>query len=274
MPIETFQNFSNFTNDVTANTLYVTSRILSGGVDISTLFGTGSGGASDNEAVNTLVQNTSANWNSSYTTVNATSANWSNVYTTVTANSANWVNTQTTLNSNSGNWNSTYSTVTANSASWVNTQTTLNSNSASWIGGNSAFTTLNSNSASWITESALTNVRINSVGGTFNNPVANDLIYIPCVYSGSIAAYTIQLIGTGTCTIKTWKKASGTTNPTISDLISTAGVSLSTGNVVRSTNVSDFTTTTINANDLLTFQITAVSGSPTQVIFVLQINKT
>jgi hypothetical protein len=212
--------------------LNVVGQILSGGVDISTLFGTGSGDASDNEAVNTLVQNTSANWNSSYTTVNATSANWSNVYSTVTANSA------------------------------------------SWIGGNSAFTTLNSNSASWITESALTNVRINSVGGTFNNPVANDLIYIPCVYSGSIAAYTIQLIGSGTCTIKTWKKASGTTNPTISDLISTSGVSLAAGNVIRSTDVSDFTNTTIDANDLLAFQITQVTGSPTQVIFVIQVNKT
>ena len=197
MPIETFQNYSNFTNDVTANTLYVTSRILSGNTDVI-------------QVISNVISNNSLN---------------------------------TTLNSNS--------------ASWVNTQTTLNSNSASWI-----------------TESALTNVRINSVGGTFNNPVANDLIYIPCVYSGSIAAYTIQLIGTGTCTIKTWKKASGSTNPTISDSISTSGVSLTGGNVIRSTNVSDFTNTTINANDLLTFQMASVSGSPTQVIFVIQVNKT
>ena len=228
MPIETFQNQSNFTSQLTAASVNVTTQLLSANVDVLNII--------------------------------SSSINNSSVYTTVSANSAKW--------------SSAYSTVTANSANWNNNYTTVNLNSASWVGGNSAFTTLNSNSANWITESALTNVRINSVGGTFNNPVANDLIYIPCVYSGSIAAYTIQLIGTGTCTIKTWKKASGSTNPTISDSISTSGVSLTSGNVIRSTNVSDFTNTTINANDLLTFQMASVSGSPTQVIFVIQVNKT
>ena len=211
MPIETFQNQSNFTSQLTAASVNVTTQLLSANVDVLNII------------------SSSINNSSVYTTTNSNSANWSSVYTTTNSNSASWVNTQTTLNSNS---------------------------------------------ASWITESALTNVRINSVGGTFNNPVANDLIYIPCVYSGSIAAYTIQLIGTGTCTIKTWKKASGSTNPTISDSISTSGVSLTSGNVIRSTNVSDFTNTTINANDLLTFQMASVSGSPTQVIFVIQVNKT
>ena len=225
MPIETFQNQSNFTSQLTAASVNVTTQLLSANVDVLNII--------------------------------SSSINNSSVYTTTNSNSANWSSVYTTTNSNSANWNSTYTTVSSNSANWSGT-----------------YTTLNSNSASWITESALTNVRINSVGGTFNNPVANDLIYIPCVYSGSIAAYTIQLIGTGTCTIKTWKKASGSTNPTISDSISTSGVSLTSGNVIRSTNVSDFTNTTINANDLLTFQMASVSGSPTQVIFVIQVNKT
>ena len=225
MPIETFQNQSNFTSQLTAASVNVTTQLLSANVDVLNII--------------------------------SSSINNSSVYTTTNSNSANWSSVYTTTNSNSANWNSTYTTVSSNSANWSGT-----------------YTTLNSNSASWITESALTNVRINSVGGTFNNPVANDLIYIPCVYSGSIAAYTIQLIGTGTCTIKTWKKASGSTNPTISDSISTSGVSLTGGNVIRSTNVSDFTNTTINANDLLTFQMASVSGSPTQVIFVIQVNKT
>ena len=225
MPIETFKNQSNFTSQLTAASVNVTTQLLSANVDVLNII--------------------------------SSSINNSSVYTTTNSNSANWSSVYTTTNSNSANWNSTYTTVSSNSANWSGT-----------------YTTLNSNSASWITESALTNVRINSVGGTFNNPVANDLIYIPCVYSGSIAAYTIQLIGTGTCTIKTWKKASGSTNPTISDSISTSGVSLTSGNVIRSTNVSDFTNTTINANDLLTFQMASVSGSPTQVIFVIQVNKT
>lgn len=68
-----------YANGGTMNgSLNVNGQILSGGVDISTLFGTGSGGGgSDNIAVNTVVQTSSANWNSTYTTVNSNSSIWS-----------------------------------------------------------------------------------------------------------------------------------------------------------------------------------------------------
>ena len=67
-----------FANGGTMNgNLNVTGKILSGGVDISTLFGTGSGSGGDNIAVNTIVQTSSANWNNTYTTVNSNSAAWS-----------------------------------------------------------------------------------------------------------------------------------------------------------------------------------------------------
>jgi hypothetical protein len=97
-------------------------------------------------------------------------------------------------------------------------------------------------------------------------------IAIPCVFSGSIAAYTIT-VDTGTCTIKTWKKATGTAIPTVSDVISTSGVAISTGTVVRSATVSDFTSTTVTANDLFIFTVTAVSGA-TKISFTLEITKT
>ena len=67
-----------FANGGTMNgNLNVTGKILSGGVDIYTLFVTGSGSGGDNIAVNTIVQTSSANWNNTYTTVNSNSAAWS-----------------------------------------------------------------------------------------------------------------------------------------------------------------------------------------------------
>lgn len=75
---------------------------------------------------------------------------------------------------------------------------------------------------------------------------------------------------TGTVTIKTARVNGGTSLPTLgSNSISTSGVSLSTGTIVDSTTVTDFTSTTINANDWLGFFITALSGSPAQVTFSL-----
>jgi len=97
-------------------------------------------------------------------------------------------------------------------------------------------------------------------------------ICVPAVFAGTITAYTIT-VDTGTCTIKTWKKATGTAIPTVSDSISTSGVSLSTGTVVRSTTVTDFTSTTVSANDLFIFNITAISGA-TKISFSLEITKT
>ena len=67
-----------FANGGTMNgNLNVTGKILFGGVDIYTLFVTGSGSGGDNIAVNTIVQTSSANWNNTYTTVNSNSAAWS-----------------------------------------------------------------------------------------------------------------------------------------------------------------------------------------------------
>jgi len=60
-------------------TLNVTGQYLSGGVDLLTIFAGG-----DDIAVNTVVRSSSANWNSTYSTVSALSA------TLVRALSATW----------------------------------------------------------------------------------------------------------------------------------------------------------------------------------------
>ena len=96
-------------------------------------------------------------------------------------------------------------------------------------------------------------------------------VYIPCTFGASIVAYTI-MVDTGTCTVKTWKVATGTAIPTVANSISTSGVSISTGTAIRSTTVTDFTTTTITANNMLAFNITAVSGA-TKIIFTLEVRK-
>lgn len=96
-------------------------------------------------------------------------------------------------------------------------------------------------------------------------------VYIPCTFGASIIAYTI-MVDTGTCTVKTWKVATGTAIPTVTDSISTSGVAISTGTAIRSTTLTDFTTTTITANDMLAFNISAISGA-TKIIFTLEVRK-
>jgi hypothetical protein len=94
---------------------------------------------------------------------------------------------------------------------------------------------------------------------------------VPCTFAGTITGYTIAA-DAGTCTIKTWKKATGTAIPTISDVISTSGVSLSSGTLVRSSTVSDFTTTTVTSNDVFIVQATSVATAK-YISFTLEITK-
>lgn len=90
-----------------------------------------------------------------------------------------------------------------------------------------------------------------------------------CSVPGKITGYSIAA-DTGTVTIKTWKVATGTAVPTSSNSISTSGVQLSTGTYVRSTTVSDFTSTTVAANDIFAWNIETISG-PTELSFTLEI---
>ena len=93
--------------------------------------------------------------------------------------------------------------------------------------------------------------------------------YVVFPVAGTITGYKI-VADTGTATIKTWRVASGTSAPTVSNVISTSGVSLSSGTAIISSTVTDFTSTTVSANDIFAFDLTAVSGA-TKLLFELEI---
>lgn len=73
------------------------------------------------------------------------------------------------------------------------------------------------------------------------------------------ASYSIT-VDAGTATIKTWKIAAGTAIPTVTNSISTSGVSISSGTNITSTTVTDFTTHTTTADDIFGFNLGTVSG--------------
>ncbi len=103
---------------------------------------------------------------------------------------------------------------------------------------------------------------------------ANDVTLTPWTtkYPGTITGFIISA-DQGTCTLKVWKKATGTAIPTIADVINTSGVSLATGTHIDSTTVTDFTTTTVSVGDQFMAQITAVSGGATDITFQIPIRQ-
>jgi len=82
--------------------------------------------------------------------------------------------------------------------------------------------------------------------------------YVTVPFACTISAYNL-LADAGTFTVKFWKIATGTAIPTVSNSINTSGVSLSSGTAVHSTTVTDFTSTTVSANDIMAANITAVA---------------
>lgn len=83
--------------------------------------------------------------------------------------------------------------------------------------------------------------------------------YVVCKYAGTISGWSMA-VDAGTATVKVWKIAAGTAVPTIANVINTSGVAISSGTMIQSTTVSDFTSTTVTAGDTFAFAITAVSG--------------
>lgn len=104
-----------------------------------------------------------------------------------------------------------------------------------------------------------------SFGGVFDGagvvltPGSTAVSYMTMPYACTIGSWDI-IVDAGTATFKVWKIATGTAIPTSSNSISTSGLSISTGTTVHSTTVSDFTTTTVNANDVIGVNLFAASG--------------
>ena len=122
-------------------------------------------------------------------------------------------------------------------------------------------TTLNSNYKKRTIGFSATTPTTGQQGSYFVMPVA-----------GTITAWSI-VVDTGTATVQTWKVATGTTAPTVSNSISTSGVAISTGTAIRSTTLTDFTSTAVSANDIFAFNLSAVSGA-TKILFELEITVT
>lgn len=95
--------------------------------------------------------------------------------------------------------------------------------------------------------------------------------YVVCPYAGTITGWSIAIAPSGTATFMVWKSAAGTGIPTSSNSISTDGESIASGTEISSTNISDFTTLVVNAGDIFGIHLSALSGSPTQAEFTLNI---
>lgn len=95
----------------------------------------------------------------------------------------------------------------------------------------------------------------------------NKTAYFHLPYGCTIQAWNIA-VDTGTLTAKVWKIAAGTAIPTVANVINTSGIAISSGTNVRSTTLSDFTTTTVTAHDIGAVTLTAVSGATQAVVSI------
>lgn len=84
--------------------------------------------------------------------------------------------------------------------------------------------------------------------------------YLTVPFACSITGWSIQ-VDAGTATVKTLKVAAGTAIPTLGgNSISTSGVAISTGTALQSVTLTDFTTTTVTAGDIIAADLVTTSG--------------
>lgn len=95
--------------------------------------------------------------------------------------------------------------------------------------------------------------------------------YFTTAFSGTITGWSISAVGSSpTCTIDVWKIGTGTALPTVANTITAAAKpALSTGNAVRSTNLTGWTTS-FSAGDIFGFNLDAVTVA-TKITFALEV---
>jgi hypothetical protein len=113
------------------------------------------------------------------------------------------------------------------------------------------------------------------VGANFDGQgsvvLVNSRTYFRTPRAGSISAWSIVAEGTSpTCTIDIWKVATGTTLPTVANTIMGTKPALATGNALRSTTFTGWSTTTFAANDIWCINIDACSAA-TKISFYLEV---
>lgn len=93
--------------------------------------------------------------------------------------------------------------------------------------------------------------------------------YLTVAYSGRLTGWSITSDGSSpTCTIDVWKVATGTALPAVANTIMGTKPALTTGNALRSTTMTSWTTT-FTAGDIFGFNLDAVT-SATNIVFVLE----
>ena len=116
------------------------------------------------------------------------------------------------------------------------------------------------------------NVRARAIGYAFDGGgsalTSGVTKYLPVPFACTISHWTM-IVDTGTATVKLWKVNGAT--PTVSNVISTSGFSISSGTYAggASSSVSDLSTVSVAAYDSLGFNLYAVS-STTQAILILE----
>lgn len=131
---------------------------------------------------------------------------------------------------------------------------------------------INLTNATALPNSALTaSIKSSGFGASFDGGgsaiATNATAYMTIGAACTIAASNI-LVDTGTLTFKVWRAAAGTAIPSSGGSINTSGIAISTGTALRTTTVTDYTDTTLDANDILAITLTAVSGATKANIFV------
>ena len=106
---------------------------------------------------------------------------------------------------------------------------------------------------------------IHQYGAAFGTPggaaLATGVVqYFNMPQSCTVGGYEITA-DAGTATVKFWKIVAGTAIPTVANVINTSGVALAIGTHIKSTTVTDFTSTTVTADDIGAVTLTAVSGA-------------
>jgi hypothetical protein len=116
---------------------------------------------------------------------------------------------------------------------------------------------------------ASTNVRIVNFDGQGSVVLVGTKTYFRMKSAGTFSAWSIIAEGTSpTCTIDIWKVASGTALPTVANTIIGAGTkpALATGNAIRSTTFTSWTTTSWSANDIICVNVDLCTAG-TKIIF-------
>lgn len=100
-------------------------------------------------------------------------------------------------------------------------------------------------------------------GATFDGggaALSTGTAYITIPYGCTISAVNL-LIDQGAATFTVWKIATGTALPTVGQTDSTAGLTITGQTASHSTNVSDFISTTVTANDIAAIHIVPSGGA-------------